>query len=74
MAKTPIEKFIAGDTDRRSRYENKMRDEGAVKVTLWVHADVLPDVRVIASASLGPEADRVGLLASLGSITGRSTK
>lgn len=36
VKKTPIEQAIAAQTDRRLRYDQKMREAGNRKVTLWV--------------------------------------
>ena len=50
---TPIESAIAGEpSDRRQRYEKRMRDEGGVKLTLWAHQEVADMLKLLAKASM----------------------
>ena len=43
--RTPLEEAIATRTDKRARYEAKMRAEGFKKTVLWLPVDCEGDIR-----------------------------
>lgn len=45
--RTPIEQAIAESSDRRAKYEAKMRADGFAKTSLWVPIDCLSDIRLL---------------------------
>ena len=49
---TPKLSLIVNESpSRRSRYEERMRKAGRVKVTLWMDAELVDPIRSIAAAS-----------------------
>lgn len=59
MRKTPLEQAIANQTDRRLRYDERLREKGFKKTSLWVHPAILDDLRIIARASVASDGDTV---------------
>jgi len=54
---TPLEAHIAGQTDRRAAYANRMREKGFVTVTVWCRPDAAERIRTIAQQSRGEQPD-----------------
>lgn len=45
--RTPEEQAIAEQTDRRPRYERRMREQGFHKTSFWVRADCVEEVKAL---------------------------
>lgn len=50
MAKTPLEQAIAEQTDRRARYDAKMRKAGFVRLSIWCPASAVDEVKALIKA------------------------
>jgi hypothetical protein len=48
---TPLERAIAAKLDRRAKYDQKKRDAGLVKVSLWVRADCADALKAAAKVA-----------------------
>lgn len=57
MKKTPLERAIAAQTNRKARYEQAQRDAGNMRVCVWVPEHLAPTFRRIAEEArqLQPE-------------------
>lgn len=67
VRKTPLELAIAEQSDRRLRYDKRMRESGRTRMTLWSPDDSAADVRELARLLVeGVGADDLrGLLVTL---------
>lgn len=60
MKKTPLELAIAEQSDRRLRYDKRMRENGNTRITLWSPDGSAADVRELARLLTdGVGADRL---------------
>lgn len=49
IRRTPLELAIATKTERNSRYEQKLRELGMVKVTVWCSPELGERIRELAA-------------------------
>lgn len=47
--KTPLERAIDATKDRRAKYDKGMRDQGYVRMSLWVHGELVETVRELVN-------------------------
>lgn len=57
---TPLERAIAVQKDRRVRYDQRMRDGGHKRLTLWCPEPFEDDVRELVKMLAGADAQAVG--------------
>ena len=50
VPRTPLEAYIAGETDRRAKYDKRQRDKGLTRTAVWVPADKLTELRAFVAA------------------------
>jgi len=68
--KTPLERAIDATKDRRAKYDKAMRDQGYVRMSLWVHGDLVETIRELVNLARDEGVtDREGLLKCWGTGT-----
>lgn len=65
LKKTPLERAIAQQTDRRARYDQRMIDAGFKRMIVWAPEQYLPDLRVICEQLRAREPEVVKAVESL---------